>query len=241
MFGCLVDCRFSFIFLISAYWSLVLSPLHFPGAHIEPWCLPLTPTYRIPVDINIMIFQTSRVLIFPKYPALVFFNRKLMGEPSLAPVEIHAQLKFVFSGINEPRTTAANTCAPAETDSDHWCLLNIGFVICSVSSLKYVCRSHFPLKLFLMLSEWGIDPKELDSSTWKVQSTLRHHWTDGPLGLLRLLLRHLGCAKDSWTQESGLIACNDFSYCTSFQKQYCAKGTPPKCTPASWNIGWEEG
>lgn len=70
-----------------------------------------------------------------------------MGEPNLAPVEIHAQLKFGFSGSKEPRTAVANTRAPAETQQRPEitdALLNIGFAICSISSVQYVLQIPFP-------------------------------------------------------------------------------------------------
>lgn len=62
-----------------------------------------------------------------------------MGEPNLAPVEIHAQLKFGFSGSNKPGTAVANTQAPAETLITG-ASLNIGFVICPISSLQDVLQ-----------------------------------------------------------------------------------------------------
>lgn len=108
-------------------------------------------------------------------------------EPNLVHVKMHAHLKFGFSGRNEPRTCGANTELQQRLILITNTLINIGFVICSVSSVQCVLQTPFSSdNLPDALCRTG--PEELDSSTWKV---LRHHGPEAALRLPRIVLRRL--------------------------------------------------
>ena len=125
-FSILVSCSKSFTFCRSTYQTL-LPPIN---THVQD------PSGHKHCDIPDK--QSANLL---EVPNSCVFNGKLVGEPNLAPAEIHAQLNFGFSGSNKPRTAVPNTRAPAETILITDASLNISFVICAISSLQYVLQT----------------------------------------------------------------------------------------------------